>query len=72
MSRPLSISLRLNLLFLIILALVLVGGGGMLFVVIERHFQEQDRMEIAGNLRHYGRRSQCSYPRRSCNAAQAP
>ncbi len=50
MSRPLSISLRLNLLFLIILALVLVGGGGMLFVVIERHFQEQDRMEIAGKL----------------------
>ena len=50
MSRPLSISLRLNLLFLIILALVLVGGGAMLFVVIERHFQEQDRMEIAGKL----------------------
>jgi two-component system heavy metal sensor histidine kinase CusS len=50
MSRPLSISLRLNLLFLLILALVLLGGGALLFVVIERHFQEQDRMEIAGKL----------------------
>lgn len=50
MSRPLSIALRLNLLFLIILALVLLGGGALLFVVIERHFQEQDRMEIAGKL----------------------
>ena len=42
MSRPLSISLRLNLLFLIILALVLVGGGAMLFVVIA-HQQDVDR-----------------------------
>jgi two-component system heavy metal sensor histidine kinase CusS len=50
MSRPLSISLRLNLLFLLILALVLLGGGALLFVVIERHFQEQDRMEISGKL----------------------
>ena len=50
MSRPLSIALRLNFLFLLILALVLIGGGTLLFVVIERHFQEQDRMEIAGKL----------------------
>ena len=50
MRRPLSIALRLNGLFLAILAIVLVAGGAWLTAAIEGHFQEQDRMEIAGKL----------------------
>ena len=48
--RPLSIAARLNTLFLAILALVLVAGGVWLAAAIDGHFQEQDRMEIAGRL----------------------
>jgi len=48
--RPLSIAARLNTLFLAILALVLVAGGVWLAAAIDGHFQEQDRMEIAGKL----------------------
>jgi two-component system heavy metal sensor histidine kinase CusS len=50
MKRPLSIALRLNLLFLAIFAIVLVSGGTWLASAIEVHFQEQDRMEIDGKL----------------------
>ena len=50
MKRPLSIAARLNTLFLAILAAVLVVGGTWLAAAIDGHFQEQDRMEIAGKL----------------------
>jgi two-component system heavy metal sensor histidine kinase CusS len=50
MKRPLSIALRLNVLFLSILATALVGGGVWLVSAIDIHFQEQDRMEIGGKL----------------------
>jgi two-component system heavy metal sensor histidine kinase CusS len=50
MKRPVSIALRLNLLFLAVLAIVLAAGSGWIAAAIQGHFEEQDRMEIGGKL----------------------